>query len=60
MHADWEHDNCHSDSHHYTSATPSLVNAIEPPSDITAGINLQLKGALEQLQWDFPTASGLW
>ena len=28
---------------------PSLANTIEPPSDITAAINLQLKGALEQL-----------
>ena len=44
--AAWEHDSHHSDSHYYISATPSLANTIESPSDIAAAINLQLKGGL--------------
>ena len=36
---------------------PSLVDTIEPPHDITLATNLQLQGALEQLQWASPTAS---
>ena len=36
---------------------PLLASTIEPPSDIAMAINLQLKGALEQLQWTSPTAS---
>ena len=36
---------------------PSLANSVEPPSDITMAINLQLQGALEWLQWASPTAS---
>ena len=35
---------------------PSLANTIEPSSNITAAINLQLKGGLEWLQWASPTA----
>ena len=42
--------NHNSDSHYYTGATPSLANTAEPPGDIATTINLQLKGALEQLQ----------
>ena len=55
--AAWECDNCHSDSHYYTGATSSPANTIESPSDYVAAINLQLKGALEQLQWASLTAS---
>ena len=53
----WEHNNCHSDSHYYTSATPSPADMFEPSWDITtAQINLHLRGALEWLQQASPVA----
>ena len=37
----------------------SLANTVEPPSDITTAINLQLQGALEWLQQASSTSSAL-